>query len=96
VCNGTFITAPATEPDAAWPRYTVSFDIQTGDGVKAAAYVVYYCANRRTGDGFIYVPGQGGGDWYRRNISTILRDGQDGRWHHASEGLSAAISARLQ
>jgi hypothetical protein len=94
VYDGTFIAAPATEPDAAWPRYTVAFDIQTLDGVKAAAYVVYYCPDRWTGDGFIYLPGQGG-EWYRRNISTILRDGQDGRWHHASGAWSAAINGRL-
>jgi len=29
---------------------------------------------------------------YRRNVSTILRDGQDGYWHHASEEWSAVIS----
>jgi hypothetical protein len=73
----------------------VSFDVQTGDDVKPAAHVVYYSANRWTADGFIYLLGQGG-EWYRGNISTILRDGQDGRWHHASEGCGAAISARLQ
>jgi hypothetical protein len=41
VYDGTFIGVPATEPDAAWPRHTVAFDVQTLDGVKAAAYVVY-------------------------------------------------------
>jgi hypothetical protein len=92
---GTFIGGPAPEPDAAWVRYRVAFDVQTLDGVKAAAYVIYYCANSGTGEGFIYLPGQGD-ESYRRNISTILRDGRDGRWHQASEAWSAALNARLR
>lgn len=95
VFRGTFIGGPTTEPDAAWVRYRVAFDVQTLDGVKAAAYVIYYCANSRTGEGFVYLPGPGD-ESYRRNISTILRDGQDGRWHQASEAWSAALNARLQ
>lgn len=95
VFGGTFIGAPATEPDPAWPRYTVTFDVQTLDGVKTAAYVVEYCADSRKGGGFIYLPGPDD-DHYRRNISTILRDGQDGRWFRASAAWSAAINSRLQ
>jgi len=95
VYGGTFIGAPASEPDPAWPRYTVTFDVQTLDGVKAAAYVVNYCTDSTTGEGFIYLPGPGDGS-YRRNISTILRDGQDGRWHRASAAWGGAINARLE
>jgi hypothetical protein len=62
--------------------------------VKPAAYVVTYSKNRWTGEGFIYLPGRSE-DAYRRNISTIIRDGQDGHWHHASQAWSAAIGARV-
>jgi hypothetical protein len=95
VFAGTFIGTPATEPDPSWTRYTIAFDVQTLRGVKQAAYVIYYSTNRSTGEGFIYLPGRGDGP-YRRNISTILRDGQDGRWHRTTEAWSAAINARLQ
>ena len=94
VFGGTFIGTPATEPDAAWPRYVITFDIQTGQGVKLAAYVVYYTKNRWTSEGFLYLPGRGE-NWYRNNISTILRDGQDGKWHHASDAWARAINALL-
>jgi hypothetical protein len=94
VFAGAFIGAPATRPDAAWPRYTVAFDVQTLDGLKTAAYVVTYSKNRWTGEGFIYLPGRGE-KAYRRNVSTILRNGQDGRWHHASEAWCKAINERL-
>jgi hypothetical protein len=94
VYAGTFIGAAATAPDAAWPRYAVAFDIQTSDGVKEAAYVVTYSKSRWTGEGYVYLPGPGD-DWYRRNIGTILRDGQDGKWHHASPAWCEAINARL-
>jgi hypothetical protein len=95
VYEGAFIGAEATAPDVAWPRYSVAFDIQTNDGVKEAAYRITYSKNRWTGEGFIYLPGPGD-DWYRRNISTILRDGQDGKWHRASPAWCEAINARLQ
>jgi hypothetical protein len=94
VFAGMFIGALASEPDAASPRYTVTFDVQTREGVKKAAYVVTYSKERWTGAGFVYLPGRGDGA-YRRNIGTILRDGQDGRWHEASKAWSAAINARL-
>jgi hypothetical protein len=93
VFSGAFISTPATEPDAAWPRYAVAFDIQTLEQVRLA-YVVSYSRNRWTGEGFVYLPGRGE-DWYRLNVSTILRDGQDGKWHHASEAWSRAIDAHL-
>jgi hypothetical protein len=94
VFEGAFIGAPVSEPDASWPRYTLTFDIQTRDGVKSAAYVVAYTRSRWTGEAFVYLPGPDDGP-YRRNISTILREGANGRWHRASEKWSAAINARL-
>jgi hypothetical protein len=82
-------------PDSSWTRYTVTFDIQTLQGVKEAAYVVQYCADPATGEGFIYLPGRSE-PAYRRNVSTILRVGQDGHWHRASNAWSAAINSYLR
>ena len=89
---GSFIGAPVEAPDPSLTRFTVTFDIQQRDDmVKVRGYEVVYCRNAATGEGFVYLPGSG--DSYRRNISTILRSGQDGRWHRASDEWSAAISA---
>jgi hypothetical protein len=95
VFAGTFIGEPASEkPNPSSPRFAITFDVQTAQGVKNAAYVVIFAKSRWTSDAFIYLPGHGDSS-YRRNISTILRDGQDGRWHHASEQWANAINAQL-
>lgn len=92
VFAGRFIGAPADVPNTL-TLYTVTFDIQSLDGVKAAAYVVRYGVDG-TGQAFIYLPGRGE-DWYQRNVSTILRKGQDGHWHRASAEWSEAIQPYL-
>jgi hypothetical protein len=94
VYAGAFIGAPASEPDAAWPRYAVTFDIQTRAGVKTGAYVIDYVKSRWTGEGFVHLPGRGD-DRYRINIGTIMRGAQDGAWHHAAATWSEAINAQL-
>jgi hypothetical protein len=95
VFSGAFIGDPATEPpDASLPTYSITFDIQTGTGVKRAAYLVYFARSRWTNDGFVYLPGRGDLR-YRRNISTILRGEHDGRWHRAADAWSDALHARL-
>ena len=91
VFAGKFIDRLAPAPDSRLPRYTLTFDIQTLQGVKEAAYVVLYSVDDMTGEGFVYLPGRGEPS-YRRNISTILRYGQDGYWHRASDEWSAAIN----
>ena len=92
VFAGTFINGPADVPNTL-RRYTIAFDIQSRDGVKAAAYVVHYGIDG-SGQAYIYLPGRGEPS-YSRNVSTILRDGQDGRWHRASAEWSAAIEPYL-
>jgi hypothetical protein len=94
VYAGTFIGVPAAEPDTAWPRYAVTFDIQTRDGVKAPAYMLDYAKSRWTGEGFIHLPGRGD-ERYRINIGTIMRDMQDGAWHRASDEWRRAINQLL-
>ena len=95
VFAGTFIGEPAVNPpDAELPRYSIVFDVQAAEGVRAAAYTVLYCKDRWTGDAFVYVPGYGD-DAYRRNIGTILREGQEGRWHRAARPWSQTINPHL-
>jgi hypothetical protein len=94
VWAGNFIENPTTEPDKAFPRYAVSFYVESPRGPVRMMYVVYYVRNPQTGQGLVYLPGRGE-EWYRLNVSTILRDGQDGKWHEAESGWSEAIAAVL-
>lgn len=95
VFAGQFIGAPAESPGSNLTRYTVVFDIQTLSGVKLEAYTVQYVFDESTGKAFVYLPGRGDAS-FRRNISTILREGHDGRWHRASAKWGAAIHAYLR
>jgi hypothetical protein len=95
VYSGTFIGEPVSEPpDNDTPRFAITFDVQSAQGIKASAYTVTFVKSRWTSEAFVYIPGPRD-DSYRRNISTILRTGVDGQWHHASEQWAQAISARL-
>ena len=94
VWGGDFIGTPAKEPDKALPRYVVSFYVEPPREKVRMMYVVYYARDPQTGEGFIYLPGRGE-EWYRLNVSTIFRDGEDGTWRHASPAWSKAIAAVL-
>ena len=94
VYAGTFIGEPAEPPSVSLPRYTITFDIQTREGIKIAGYVVQYAVDAAAGQAFVYLPGRGDAP-YRRNISTILREKQDGRWHRASAEWSNALHPHL-
>ena len=95
VYAGQFIGAPAESPDSKLARHTIVFDIQTLEGVKRGAYAVQYVFDDSAGEAFIYLPGRGDAS-FRSNISTILRDGQDGRWHRASAEWAASIRTYLR
>jgi hypothetical protein len=94
VWSDNFFGNPAVEPDKAFPRYTVSFYVEPPRSSVRMMYVVYYVRNPKTGQGFIYLPGRGE-EWYRLNVSTILRDGRDAKWHQAANDWSNAIAAAL-
>ena len=97
---GIFIGGPAEEPDRSLPRYLVMFSVRwssdAGDTIEPK-YVVRYVHDPRTARGFVYLPGRGEGG-YAMNARSMLRDGQDGRWHRAdprwSDALVRALSAR--
>ena len=91
---GTFIAEPTAPPDATHRRYRLSFDVQTLDGIKQEAYVVHYAKGDADDDGYVYLPGPGAPE-YRRNISTIIRDGHDGAWHRTDAAWARALNAVL-
>jgi hypothetical protein len=94
VWGGEFIAEPTSEPDRAWPRYHVAFYVQRPhtDAV-TMMYVVRYVRDPETGAGIVYVPSRGE-EWYRLNVSTILR-GSEGEWHRATPSWSQAVNKRL-
>ncbi|HZE72462.1 MAG TPA: hypothetical protein VE135_23365 [Pyrinomonadaceae bacterium] len=48
-------------------------------------YSVKYCPGMEGQAGYVYLPGKGE-DRYIINSGTILRDGDDGKWHQAAAG----------
>jgi len=95
VWAGTFIGHPADEPDKALPRYVVTFVVRPPHQQQATPmYVVVVALDRKSGRGFVYLPGRGD-DWYRMNAGTIQRDGQDGQWHEAARDWSDALSRAI-
>lgn len=102
VWGGQFVDwgAATTEPLAALPRYTVKFHVESGSGTTRVAYVVHYVWDPEAGRASVYVPGPDD-EWYRLNISSIIRDGgdgrewRDGRWYYASDAWGRAIRGLL-
>lgn len=101
VYAGTFLGVPAQSVDPAWPRYVVSFVVESRTPLPALAptgiqknYVAHYSLNRQTGEGFLYLPGRGE-DGYRGNIGLIIREDQDGRWHRASQTWADLLNPLL-
>lgn len=91
---GRFIGELTGPPDPSHPLHRLSFDVQGMDAIKAEAYVVYY-AKGDLDDGYVYLPGPGAPE-YRRNISTIIRDGHDGAWHRADPTWARELNAVLR
>jgi hypothetical protein len=101
VYGGQFLGVPADSVDSGLPRYVVSLVVESRTPMPALAptgtykrYTFHYALDRRSGKGFIYLPGRGE-DGYRGNIGLIIRDDHDGRWHHASETWAALLNPYL-
>jgi hypothetical protein len=95
VWAGSFIGEPASEPDKSLSRYAVTFYVRPPrEAFSRAMYVVYYVRDPGSGRGFVYLPGRGEEGW-AMNVRTILRDGQDGRWHQAAAGWNDAVASAL-
>jgi hypothetical protein len=83
--------------DPTWPKYTVSFFVELPAWMRLGVqkkYVVFYAKHPHTGEGFIYLPAPGE-EWYRLNSSTILRNGLEGNWLHASKRWARALNTHL-
>ena len=101
VYAGRFLGPPADRVDLDWPRYVVTFVVESRTPLPTLAltgiqkrYVVHYALDRQSGNGFVYLPGRGE-DGYRENIALIIRENQDGRWHHASQTWAALLNPYL-
>jgi len=96
VWSDAFIGPMSGAPDTSLPRYQVSFHVLPARSREVRVmYVVHYVVDPRTSEGFVYLPGRGE-ESYQLNVSTMLREKDDGRWHRAPRAWSRAISARLQ
>jgi hypothetical protein len=83
-------------PVANLPRYTIQFHVKPPREAVRMMYVVYYVWDSDAGRALVYLPGPGE-KWYSLNVSTILRDGSDGRdwrdgqWYYATAAWTHAI-----
>ena len=95
VWSDDFIGAPSRQPRAELPRYQVAFHVlPNGRPDPRVLYVVTYAHDPVSGEAFIYLPGRGE-EHYALNVSTILRDGRDGRWHRAVTAWAEALKPSL-
>jgi hypothetical protein len=100
VYPGKFLGEITNAVDPTWSRYAVTFvsapQIPTAslppDSRKT--YVAVYTRNPATDEGFVYLPGRGE-DGYRINISMMIRDGHDGRWHRAHPEWATLLNSYL-
>lgn len=99
VFGGTFLgpIASVSSIDSTWPKYIVSFFVELPAWMRQGVqmkYVVVYARNPQTGEGFVYLPAPGE-EWYRLNASTILRNGLEGNWLHASKVWAKPLNTHL-
>lgn len=97
VFAGGFLGARHNEPPRLYPRYQVTFYVESPGWMKrpiAPGYVLTYVKDPLTGQGFIHLPGRGD-PGYRVNVGTVMRDGLDGTWLLASPEWSRAINRFL-
>jgi len=81
------------DPPQAAPRYDIS--LYASVSAKAAPhiiYVAYYAFDAASHRGFIYLPGRGE-QWYRTNVSSIIRSHEDGRWNLANPAWCDRINS---
>jgi len=100
VYQGTFLGPVTDAVKPTWSRYVVTFVVEpqiptaTLPAGTQRTYVAHYVRNPETDEGFVYLPGRGE-DGYRTNIGMIIRDGHDGRWHHAFPAWSELLGSYL-
>ena len=95
VYGGEFIGQPAPPPPAILKRYTVTFHVLAPrETAPRPRYQVQFARDPLSAEAFVYLPAptEPAG---KANRHTIMREGQDGRWHHAAPAWSRAVAAAL-
>jgi hypothetical protein len=93
VWGGEFIdrqNGSVPEPPPGLPRYTIQFYVEPPRREVRMMYVVEYVWDPTSNRAIVHLPGRAD-TWYWLNVSTILRDGADGKWFYASTAWGAAI-----
>jgi len=86
---------PKAEPPSAGKHYEVFFYLKEKNADFSLIYALYYSPAPSGKQEYIYLPGPGE-KWYRLNIGTIIRDGQDGKWHYATPAWDATMQRVLE
>ncbi len=97
VWGGEFVNWGAgsvAAPSSELARYTVQFHVLPPRSEVKMLYVVTYVWDAAAQRALVHLPGRGE-EWYRLNVSTILRDGYDGKWFYASDTWGRAIRQAL-
>jgi hypothetical protein len=101
VYAGAFLGPVISAIDPNWDRYQVVLLSEARTFAPELAltgvrkpYLLHYAMNPETREGFVYLPARGE-DGYRGNISIIIRDGHDGRWHHAFPIWAELLNAHI-
>ncbi len=76
------------------PQFEVLIYMKSTRGDLRLIYTVMYCPKPDNRTGYIYLPGTDD-PRYRTNVSTILRDGDDGKWHLANPAWEATVRRLL-
>lgn len=89
---------PITERPAQLRRYELRFYAGPRDGKtppdppEKLAYVVLYENDPSTGQGYVYLPGNGD-EYFRLNVASIHRQGLNGKWLRASSAWQKAFAS---
>jgi|SRR5689334_11142532 hypothetical protein len=98
VWEGSFIgVALDTAPRVSASIYTVRFDVQPPEWMRQAPramYTVQLARDARSGELLLYLPGRGDAG-YALNMTTMLRDTDDGRWHRPSSTWASSVERYL-
>jgi hypothetical protein len=98
VWEGRFIGATLdAAPRVAAQVYTVRFDVQPPEWMRQAPramYTVQLARDARSGELLLYLPGRGDAG-YALNVTTMLRDTDDGRWHRPSSTWASSVERYL-
>ncbi|PWT81158.1 MAG: hypothetical protein C5B44_04230 [Acidobacteria bacterium] len=77
------------------PQFEVLIYMKSTRGDLRLIYTVMYCPQPDNRTGYIYLPGKDDSR-YSTNVSTILRDGDDGKWHLANPAWEATVKRLLE